>query len=268
MGRAKSSTLARREQGVKGGTVTACGKRTLAIQQQELGKTQQELSNARAEIQRLEKALSDACSEAQELMALLALEKASVLQLSGALSKAESKLAEACATVTQEKSRSANLYKSYRVERCAHQCALSHRGVLEEQISLLRLADRENSDEHKAVISNAGRAIETLLKVEKENKNLRSELSACFERSYTEIQASCQKLVACQKDLQKAHSLTRRLQKTCNLATEHQKKAIMKAREQALKERSTQSLLKKVSILRKHVTLYVCLFKQAAQRTI
>jgi hypothetical protein len=52
---------------------------------------------------------------------------------------------------------------------------------LEEQIQLLHSADVTKSDQLDYIQSNASKAINTLLKLEKENHNLKSELSGSME---------------------------------------------------------------------------------------
>jgi len=100
------------------------------------------------------------------------------------------------------------------------------------------------SDKLTGVRSSTSKAIDALLKVEKEKSTLQSELSKCMERCKIEISRGQIKAKLVGQKLKESRMLTTHLQKCCNRAIAVKERATSKAREKAIQERSVHNLLK------------------------
>jgi hypothetical protein len=142
-----------------------------------------------------------------------------------------------------EKERSKILYQNLRVERRARQRGNTRKTVLERQISMLKSASM--SSEVRKMKDSASKAIDALVNVEKENSNLRSELSKTLERCTAEAAQNRQKLHHVGKQAREFRSLAAKLQKRCDRAAAIQEKVVKRAREKASKKSTVHRLLHK-----------------------
>jgi hypothetical protein len=114
-----------------------------------------------------------------------------------------------------EKDHSANLYRQLRVERRACQRGNAHKDVLERQIQLLKLAEISSVQEMK---ESSSKAIDALIKTEKENSRLQSELSKALEQFTAEVSWSQQKLGQVRTQVKGYQTLVAKLQRRCSRA--------------------------------------------------
>src|SRR3984893_988226 len=98
-------------------------------------------------------------------------------------------------------------------------------------------------EELKRVTSSASKAIDTLLKLEKENSNLKGELRAALERSVKDTLESQQKIAKVAEELKASKLVTRKLQKQCARARTVKESAVLRTKEKVLKEKSVHKLL-------------------------
>lgn len=133
-------------------------------------------------------------------------------------------------------------YKKLRVEHRARQRGQARKGVLLEQIRLLKSANRERSEDYE---SSSSKAIDSLLKLEKENSKLQSELSRCLERLQAEFGHSQEKLLSLGNKLKESKHLASNFKKQRDRAVLRRDRAVTKAREQVQKEHTTHNLLSK-----------------------
>ena len=82
-----------------------------------------------------------------------------------------------------ERLRYQELYRTLHVERRARQHGNKKKELLEGQINLLKSAALESSKCEKGILSSANHAVESLIRLERENTlaGLRSDLSLCLE---------------------------------------------------------------------------------------
>ena len=114
------------------------------------------------------------------------------------LEKEQKRAEELSLQLNKVKLQAEGQYKQMRVEHRARQRAQARKGVLLEQIKLLKSADRQRSQDQE---NSSSKAIDSLLKVEKEKSKLQSELSKCLERSQAKFRNSKQQLHALQTKL-------------------------------------------------------------------
>ena len=79
-----------------------------------------------------------------------------------------------------------------------------------EQIRLLKSADRERSEDYA---NSSSKAIDSLLKLEKEKSKLQSELSKCLDRSQAEFRHSQERLLALQTKVKESKCLASKFKK-------------------------------------------------------
>ena len=164
-------------------------------------------TSASAELANVQKLLSIAeekLKQAEEKCIVLASELSAEQKKSANLTKA----------LADEKQHSDDLYQQLRVKRRAWQRGLRRKNVLEAQINLLQNAGSLQSDELRNIKSNASKAIEKLLKMEKENASLRSELSVCLERCKSEAKQAQIKAYAISQKLKHTKRLAAQLQRS------------------------------------------------------
>jgi len=167
-----------------------------------------------------------------------------------------------------KKSKSVRLYKNYQVEQCGQQHALAWKEKLEKQIYILQLAGAEHSRHQKSFISSAGHTVDSLLKLEKENHGLHSELSCALEHSQTELGAPHLKLNQLSRDLHKScdkHIVSRN---AVILLLHTANKQLSKHMKKPFKKKPHILSSTRVSIQKRHVILFICWFELVAQKTI
>jgi len=169
------------------------------------------LQAAEAKYKSLESALHTEQERCALLHKALDAERKNSMELSVALDAEKKHSAELSAALCAEKQQSEQLYQNLRVERRARQRGQSRKGVLEGQIRLLKSVEASS-----VVTKNASKAIDALIKVEKENFNLRSELSKTLERCTAEAAHHAQKLNDVMKQTKEYRLLATKLQKRCN----------------------------------------------------
>lgn len=166
------------------------------------------------------------------------------LSLKLKISQTESQhcISDLCSKLKSSQAKAQGLYK----ELChACQCLESHRQTLQDQINILHLASTNRSHDLEGATASATCAIESLLKIEKENKHLHSELSLCLERTHASFVASHKKLTALSQDLRKAQQQNLRLKKCADFVVSKTEQSMKKAKQKALNEMSTHHLLHK-----------------------
>lgn len=163
-------------------------------------------------------------------------------ELSFSLEKAQKKAADLSLQLHRAKLEAEEQYKKMRVEHRARQRAQARKGVLLEQIKLLKSADRQRSEDDKHSLS---KAIDSLFKLEKEKSKLQSELSQCLERSQADFRHSKKQMHSLQTKLTESRRLALNLKKKNDRAVKRQNNAVSKAREQVKKEYTTHNLLSK-----------------------
>jgi hypothetical protein len=192
-----------------------------------------------------EKRAQIAEKEILSLQAELQGEKEHCRKLEEVLEKKTTRTTDLAHQLSLEKEHSRKLYHKLRVERRARQRGQAKKEVLEDQIRFLRLSDLSWSDKLKSIKSNASKAIDALLKVEKENSSLRSELSKTLERCNDEVKRAQLTAHLVGQRLKESRILAARLQKRQARAGTVREKAVQKAREKAIQERSVHTLLNK-----------------------
>jgi len=199
---------------------------------------QESLELSKARIQELEERVA-------ELETAVRFHEQHSAELSQALSNKQDQSAMLAEDLSAEVEHSTNLYKSLRVERRARQRGQAQKGRMEEQIRLLKSADfRMSSDLHK-IKSNASKAIDALLKVEKENSTLRSELSNTLEQCTAEAIVAQKRLDQASQKMKEQKRLAANLKKRCDRAAVVQANALKRANEHAKKANCVHNLLKK-----------------------
>jgi hypothetical protein len=184
-------------------------------------------------------------AEAATLRSALECERQRSRVLEGALDQEIGNCTNLLLALSAERERSAKWYQALRVERRARQRGQARKLVLEDYIRLLQASDTVQSDELKSIKTNASKAIDALLKVEKENSSLRNELSGALERCGEEIKSAKAKVKAVGQELRRSRVLAARLQKQCARAVAVREREVEKARQRILKEKSVHTLLKK-----------------------
>src|SRR5436190_11702283 len=151
-------------------------------------------------------------------------------------------LAELLAT---EHDRSQELYRQLHVERRARQRGNARKSHLDKQIHLLKSAEIRSSDHVKQITKNASRSVDLLIKVEKENSTLKAELSQSIEQFKAKVASSKEIFAQLTRKLRETKLVANRLQKQQIRAVVVREKAVHRAREQAIGQRSFHKLLHK-----------------------
>jgi hypothetical protein len=186
----------------------------------------------------------DALEKMEGLNDLLMEERNKVADLDAALKKEKQKVAELEEKWKKEKGRSEGFYSELRVARHFVQCSKKKKESLQEQIDILRSAALESSKRHKDTLSSAKHAVDSLIRFEKENAGLRSDLSLCLACSITQAKSS-HELKEVKKELSKYKRQVYRLKGHCQIAALKTERAVVKAKEAVLKQRSVHKLMKK-----------------------
>jgi hypothetical protein len=181
----------------------------------------------------------------KEVEAVLLVERENSARLSKALDDEVQRTARLQKALNIEKACSAKHYQALRVERRGRQRGQARKVILEEQIKFLCSADIKKSDDLKRITSNASKAIDSLIRLEKQNSTLKSELLQCLERCRAEEARSQELLCQTNKKAKESQMLAAKLQKRCDRDNAKREKAIGRAREKAIKQRSVHSLLHK-----------------------
>jgi hypothetical protein len=185
-------------------------------------------------------------SEAQATIDTL---QASKLALSNQVSLLETKLFKASEALKVEQSQSAELYRCFRVERRARQRGAARKDFLESKIEILQATNAQHLAEQKQLIHGTMSYGETLAQLEKKYSNLQDQLFCTMDRSQIELAKAKRKLTLVQKNLKQSRSQAAYFRKRCESATTLRRKAVIqakeKARQQAIREKSTHSLLHK-----------------------
>jgi hypothetical protein len=116
---------------------------------------------------------------------------------------------------------------------------------LEEQIKLLHSENVKKLDDLKHITTNTAKAIDSVIKLEKQNSTLKSELSQCLERCRAEEARSQDVFHQASRKVKKSQMLASKLQKCCDKDNAKRENAIRRAREKVIKQKSVHSLLHK-----------------------
>jgi hypothetical protein len=161
----------------------------------------------------------------------------------------EIKLFKASEALKVEQSQSAELYRCFCVECHACQCGAACKDFLESKIEILQITNAQHLAEQKQLIHDTMSYDETLAQLEKKYSNLQNQLFCIINRSQIKLAKAKGKLTLAQKNLKQSYSQAAYFQKHCKSATTLQQKAVIqakeKARQQAIYEKSTHSLLHK-----------------------
>jgi hypothetical protein len=186
----------------------------------------------------------DALQQVKDLNELLMEERNKVADLDTALKKEKQNVLELEERWKKEKRRSEGFYLELCVARRSVQRSKKKKETLQGQIDILKLAAFESSKKHKDALSSAKHAVDSLIRFEKENAGLRSDLSLCLARSITQAKSS-HELKEVKKELSKCKKQVYRLKGHCQIAALKTERAVVKAKEAVLKQRSVHKLMKK-----------------------
>lgn len=215
---------------------------------QQLDEARDQAHNAHT-LSSLEKAVYDAESELSKLQQqIIDLESAleskthQCSELSTSLLKAEQTSQELFLDLESEQNRYNLLYNRFRVECRAHQRGDTLKGKLEDEIHRLKAAQAEWASGMKKVADRTRETVESVLKLEQENLGLKDKLSQCFQQCQADLKCSHDKLLLAGDKLRESRLLASRLEKKCARAVGKQERAVKRAREQVLKEKSVYKL--------------------------
>ena len=116
---------------------------------------------------------------------------------------------------------------------------------LEKQIEVLKGEGVKRYDNLKSITSDASKAINDLLRVEKENSGLRHELLGVLNRCDAEADGFKKKMKEVGTKLKAVQLQARRLKKRCDRAASIKEKAVQRAKEQTQKDARAYKLLNK-----------------------
>ena len=167
--------------------------------QDQLEEWRRQLGKATEKIAYLESELESKCLHCSELVSSLENVQKMAEELSSELHKVKLQAEEQ--------------YKKLQVEHRARQQGQARKGVLVEQIRLLKSANRERSEDYE---SSSSKAIDSLLRLEKEKSKLQSELSKCLKRSQAEFCHSQEKMLSLGNRLKESKHLASNFKKQCD----------------------------------------------------
>ena len=156
-----------------------------------------------------------------------------------ALSNASSNLEIAQDQLHAAKGKCADLYSTLRVERRKLQRTAARKGLLEQQIKILKSVELPSSR------GDAARAIQLLNETKSEKMHLESRLSQLMEKCALEASHSKQKQSVLKEQLVIVKKKTQILQKHCDHMPEIKAKAIKRAKDYANKENRTYKMIQK-----------------------
>jgi hypothetical protein len=130
----------------------------------------------------------------------------SKLALSNQVSLLEAELSKALEALKVEKSQSAELYRCFCVERCAHQHDAARKDFLESKMEILQMTNAQHLAEQKWLICNTTSYDKTLAQMEKKYSNLQNQLFHTMDQSQIELAKAKGKLALAQKHLKQSHS--------------------------------------------------------------
>src|SRR6266487_2050436 len=180
-----------------------------------------------------------------ELESALHIQRDLVAELSQALADEKDQSATLCAGLDAQIEHSKKLYKALRVEKRAQQRGQAWKGVLEEQIQLLKSADIKLAVDQQMAKGNASKAVDALLKTERENSALRSKLSKTLEQCTTEAALAQQKLTQAHNRMKEHKKLSEKLKKRCDRAARVHANALKRATDHVKKKSAVHKLLHK-----------------------
>jgi chromosome segregation ATPase len=131
-------------------------------------------------------------------------------QIVSSLEEVQKKAEELSSELDRVKLQAETQYKKVRVEHRAQQRAQARKDVLFRQIRLLKSAERERSEDYE---NSSSKAVDSLLKLEKEKSKLQSELSKCLQQSQAEFRHFQDKLLALQNKVKESKHLASNLKK-------------------------------------------------------
>jgi len=178
-----------------------------------------------------------------ELEAALQTQQQLVAQLSQALDDKIHDHQVLIDRLASEQAHSKGLYQSLRTERHARQRGQTWKGVLDGQIKLLKSAEFKLSTTLKTVRNNASKAIDSLMRIEKQNVALRSNLSLALQRCVNEAQLAKKKIDQAQGKAKEQRRIAANLKR--RWASRVQENALQRAKERLKKESSVHKLLHK-----------------------
>ena len=249
----KAAKAAKREQqlalarGQKGQDVLAEGS-----VEEILERVKEELMEVREDLQRemeqsalLSQELELGKAKVAELHSALDAERGLNAQLSSELEDARTLSSELSSALEDERIYSKELYRKLHVEKCARQRGQQRKAVLEKKIKELNATDLWRHDELQSVTKNSSRTIDELLKLEKENAGLHSELSGALKRAAAEAAEAQMRIAEAAEKLKASQAVNKKLQKQCARAHFVKERAVNRAKESIHKERSLHKLLHK-----------------------
>ena len=131
-------------------------------------------------------------------------------QIVSSLEEVQKKAEKLSSELDRVKLQAETQYKKVWVEHRARQQAQARKDVLFRQIRLLKSAERERSEDYE---NSSSKAVDSLLKLEKEKSKLQSELSKCLQQSQAEFRHFQDKLLALWNKVKESKHLASNLKK-------------------------------------------------------
>jgi chromosome segregation ATPase len=196
-----------------------------------LYKCQNELAEAKSEIETLTSELSKAQNECTRLLQLQDRSKETIHDLKS--------------QVRAAKKHQQDTYQELRNERRVHQCVTKRKAVLDEEIAKLQTSQVEKIKDIKDLEKNGAISSERFSNIVTANKHLQNELSTAMSQFTSELDLVRQQLKFTRSELSGSKTENYSLKRKAARAAQSRAKIIQKTREKVTKERTTFYLLKK-----------------------
>jgi chromosome segregation ATPase len=136
-----------------------------------------------------------------KLEAELMQEREKVKYLTVSRTAAQRCLAETSQKLSSPERKADMWYKELCSLRQALKCVEAKKASLEEEVNTLHHADTKNVKDIRDLIKKLLNSIESLMRLEKDNKELRMELTSCLEQTESRHQIDQEKIATLQEDL-------------------------------------------------------------------
>lgn len=201
-------------------------------------------ANLQENLDRVSGLLSDAHAQIIKLEAALSAEQHKNAYLAETLAHAQEKIVILTGNLAASQATVQKWYHQLRIERQARKRADTHKLTLGKKIAILEEAQTKSVESRKQLSANASHAIESLIHMEKHNSVLQAELFSCMERSKLELEVAKKDFSVVRRKLGRVQvCFSRAQQKYAKDSGPMQ--ATVKSMTKALKAKSTFSLLEK-----------------------
>jgi uncharacterized protein (DUF2252 family) len=146
-------------------------------------------------------ALENAQVYSGKLEAELMQEREKVKYLTVSHTAAQRCLAETSQKLSSPERKADKWYKGPCSLRQALKCVEAKKASLEEQVNILHHADTKNVKDIRDLIKKSLNSIESLMRLEKDNEELRMELTSCLEQTESRHQIDQERIATLQEDL-------------------------------------------------------------------